>query len=343
MAEARRSSVPHGSRRAPNYVPTVSRSAPRSVSAGNATGNTEPSTVRGPSAANTPTRAAATAQRPASGTPTLVSQHDPAGNPAAPSSTRISQVNAQRIQSQVNSGAVHSAVPAEHTPPQSSNHAAVQTATQKLSPSGAGISPSPTSGGQQTPQAAAAGTRYTQRSAVQPRMTSVQSAGSAAQKTAAHTEEARSGPAGTSPGLHPTQVSADRPTRSPGERMTSSTSSAKPAAAAPRPSRNIPQPGTAPSIQTRQSSPARQELRPTEIRSTPPSKGAMPVRHPGPAGNQVSRPESAATRPVAGSSIIAAKSTPALTKPSASAVIRGSTKKEENGRPSRKQRGKKHE
>ena len=343
MAEARKSSVPHGSRRAPNYVPTVSRSAPRSVSAGNATGNTEPSTVRGPSAANTPIRTSATVQRTVSGTTASASQHDPAGKPAAPSPTRISQVNAQRIQSQVNSGAVHSAVPAEHTPPQSSNHAAVQTATQKLSPSGAGISPSPTSGGQQTPQAAAAGTRYTQRSAVQPRMTSVQSAGSAAQKTAAHTEEARSGPAGTSPGLHPTQVSADRSTRSPGERMTSSTSSAKPAAAAPRPSRNIPQPGTAPSIQTRQSSPARQELRPTEIRSTPPSKGAMPVRHPGPAGNQVSCPESAATRPVAGSSVAEPKNASVLAKPPSSAVIKGSVKKNENGAASRKQRGKKHE
>lgn len=342
MAEARRSSVPQGSRRTPNYVPTVSRSAPSSVPAGNATGNTEPSTVRGPSAANTHTRTAATVQRTASGMPASVS-HDPAGNPAAPSPPRISQVNAQRIQSQVNSGAVYSAVPAEHTPPQSSNHAAVQTATQKLSPGGAGISPSVALGSKPAPQVPATGTRYTQRSTVQPRMTSVPSTGSAAQKTTAHTEEARSGPAGTSPGLHPTQVPADRPTRSPGERMTSSTSSVKPAAAAPRPSRNIPQPGTAPSIQTRQSSPARQELRPTEIRSTPPSKGAMPVRHPGPAGNQVSRPESAATRPVAGSSIIAAKSTPALTKPSASAVIKGSTKKEENGRPSRKQRGKKHE
>ena len=341
MAEARRSSVPHGSRRAPNYVPTVSRSAPGSVPAGNAAGNTEPSTVRGPSAANTPTWAAATVQRTAAGMPASVS-HNPAGNPAAPSPPRISQVNAQRIQSQVNSGAVHSAIPAEHTPLQSANHA-VQTATQKLSTGGAGISPPPTSGGQQTPQAAAAGTRYTQRPAPQPHITPTQGGSPTSQQTAIHAEVSRPGIAGTSPGLHPTQVPADRPTRSPGERVTSSTSSVKPAAAAPRPSRNIPQPGTAPSIQTRQSSPARQELRPTEIRSTPPSKGAMPVRHPGPAGNQVSRPESAATRPVAGSSIIAAKSTPALTKPSASAVIKGSTKKEENGRPSRKQRGKKHE
>lgn len=342
MAEARKSSVPLGARRAPNYVPTVNHSAPGGAQVHNAAGNTEPSAVRGPSAANTPIRTSATVQRTVSGTTASASQHDPAGNPAAPSPPRISQVNAQRIQSQVNSGAVYSAVPAEHTPPQSSNHA-IQTATQKLSPGGAGISPSVALGSKPAPQVPATGTRYTQRSTVQPRMTSVPSAGSAAQKTAAHTEEARSGPTGTSPRLHPTQVSADRPTRSPGERMTSSTSSVKPAAAAPRPSRNIPQPGTAPSIQTRQSSPARQELRPTEIRSTPPSKGTMLVRHPGPAGNQVSRPESAATRPVAGSSIIAAKSTSALTKPSASAVIKGSTKKEENGRPSRKQRGKKHE
>lgn len=220
---------------------------------------------------------------------------------------------------------MHSAIPAEHTPLQSANHA-VQTATQKLSTGGAGISPPPTRRPADT-TGRGSGTRYTQRPAPQPHITPTQGGSPTSQQTAIHAEVSRPGIAGTSPGLHPTQVPADRPTRSPGERMTSSTSSVKPAAAAPRPSRNIPQPGTAPSIQTRQSSPARQELRPTEIRSTPPSKGAMPVRHPGPAGNQVSRPESAATRPVAGSSIIAAKSTPALTKPSASAVIKGQHKK----------------
>lgn len=342
MAEARRSSVPHGSRRAPNYVPTVSRSAPGSVPAGNAAGNTEPSTVRGPSAANTPIRTSATVQRTVSGTTASASQHDPAGKPAAPSPTRISQVNTQRMQSQVNSGAVRNAAPTERTPPQDSDHTA-QAAAQKRSPGGAGISPPAALGSKPAPQTPATGTRYTQRPAPQPRMTPAQGTSPAAQQAAVYKEPARPGPAGTASAPHPTQVSTAGSAHGAGEWTTSSAPPAVTSTPAPRPGRNVPQSGTASSVQTRQPSPVRQEPHRAETRSTLASRGAAPVRHPGPAGNQVSRPESAATRPVAGSSIIAAKSTPALTKPSASAVIKGSTKKEENGRPSRKQRGKKHE
>ena len=136
-AEARKSSVPLGARRAPNYVPTVNHSAPGGAQVHNAAGNTEPSAVRGPSAANTPIRTSATVQRTVSGTTASASQHDPAGKPAAPSPIRISQVNTQRMQSQVNSGAVRNAAPTERIPPQASDHTA-QAAAQKRSPGGAG-------------------------------------------------------------------------------------------------------------------------------------------------------------------------------------------------------------
>lgn len=335
-AEARKSSVPPGARRAPNYVPAVNHSSLGGAQVHNAAGNTEPSAVRGSSAANTPIRTAATVQRTVSGTPASASQHDPAGKPAALSPTRISQVNTQRMQSQVNSGAVRNAAPAEYTPPQASDHTA-QAAAQKRSPGGAEISPPAALGSKPVPQTPATGTRYTQRPAPQPRMTPAQGTSPAAQQAAVYKESAHPGPAGTASAPHSTQVFAA------GERTTSSAPPAVTSAPAPRPGRNVPQSGAAPSVQTRQPSPARQEPRRAETRGTLASGGAAPVQHPGPAGNKVSRPERATSMPAAGTPATMPGSMPTLTKSPSSAIIKGSAKKNEGGAVSRKQRGKKHE
>ena len=341
-AEARKSSVPLGARRAPNYVPTVNHSAPGGAQVHNAAGNTEPSAVRGPSAANTPIRTSATVQRTVSGTTASASQHDPAGKPAAPSSTRISQVNTQRMQSQVNSGAVRNAAPTERTPPRASDHTA-QAAAQKRSPGGAGISPPAALGSKPAPQTPATGTRYTQRPAPQPRMMPAQGTSPAAQQAAVYKEPARPGPAGTASAPHPTQVSAAGSAHGAGEWTTSSAPPAVTSTPAPRPGRNVPQSGAAPSVQTRQPSPARQEPRRAETRGTLASGGAAPVQHPGPAGNKVSRPERATSMPAAGTPATMPGSMPTLTKSPSSAIIKGSAKKNEGGAVSRKQRGKKHE
>ena len=341
-AEARKSSVPPGARRAPNYVPTVNHSAPGGAQVHNAAGNTEPSAVRGPSAANTPIQTATTVQRTVSGTPASASQHDQAGKPAAPSPTRISPVNTQRMQSQVNNGAVRDAAPAEHTPPQASDHTA-QAAVQKRSPGGAGISPPAAFGSKPVLQTPATGTRYTQRPAPQPRMMPAQGASPAAQQAAVYKESAHPGPAGTASAPHPTQVSAAGSAHGAGERTTSSVHPAVASAPVPRPGRNVPQSGTAPSVQTRQPSPARQEPRRAGNRGTLASGGATPGQHPGPAGNKVSRPERTTPMTAAGTPAAMPGSTPTLTKSPSSAIIKGSAKKNEGGAVSRKQRGKKHE
>ena len=341
-AEARKSSVPPGARRAPNYVSAVNHSAPGGAQVHNAAGNTEPSAIRGSSAANTPIRTAATVQRTVSGTPASASQHDPAGKPAAPSPTRISQVNTQRMQSQVNSGAVRNAAPAEHTPPQASDHTA-QAAAEKRSPGGAGISPPAAFGSKPVLQTPATGTRYTQRPAPQPRMMPAQGASPAAQQAAVYKESAHPGPAGTASAPHPAQVSAAGSAHGAGERTTSSAHPAVASAPVPRPGRNVPQSGAAPSVQTRQPSPARQEPRRAGNRGTLASGGAAPGQHPGPAGNKVSRPERTAPMTAAGTPAAMPGSTPTLTKSPSSAIIKGSAKKNEGGAVSRKQRGKKHE
>lgn len=341
-AEARKSSVPPGARRAPNYVPTVNHSAPGGAQVHNAAGNTEPSAVRGPSAANTPIRTATTVQRTVSGTPASASQHDQAGKPAAPSPTHISPVNTQRMQSQVNNGAVRNAAPAEHTPPQASDHTA-QAAAQKRSPGGAGISPPAAFGSKPVLQTPATGTRYTQRPAPQPRMMPAQGASPAAQQAAVYKESAHPGPAGTASAPHPAQVSAAGSAHGAGERTTSSAHPAVASAPVPRPGRNVPQSGAAPSVQTRQPSPARQEPRRAGNRGTLASGGAAPGQHPGPAGNKVSRPERTAPMTAAGTPAAMPGSTPTLTKSPSSAIIKGSAKKNEGGAVSRKQRGKKHE
>ena len=341
-AEARKSSVPPGARRAPNYVPTVNHSAPGGAQVHNAAGNTEPSAVRGPSAANTPIRTATTVQRTVSGTPASASQHDQAGKPAAPSPTRISPVNTQRMQSQVNNGAVRNAAPAEHTPPQASDHTA-QAAAQKRSPGGAGISPPAAFGSKPVLQTPATGTRYTQRPAPQPRMMPAQGASPAAQQAAVYKESAHPGPAGTASAPHPAQVSAAGSAHGAGERTTSSAHPAVASAPVPRPGRNVPQSGAAPSVQTRQPSPARQEPRRAGNRGTLASGGAAPGQHPGPAGNKVSRPERTTPMTAAGTPAAMPGSTPTLTKSPSSAIIKGSAKKNEGGAVSRKQRGKKHE
>lgn len=341
-AEARKSSVPPGARRAPNYVPTVNHSAPGGAQVHNAAGNTEPSAVRGPSAANTPIQTVTTVQRTVSGTPASASQHDQAGKPAAPSPTRISPVNTQRMQSQVNNGAVRNAAPAEHTPPQASDHTA-QAAVQKRSPGGAGISPPAAFGSKPVLQTPATGTRYTQRPAPQPRMMPAQGASPAAQQAAVYKESAHPGPAGTASAPHPTQVSAAGSAHGAGERTTSSVHPAVASAPVPRPGRNVPQSGTAPSVQTRQPSPARQEPRRAGNRGTLASGGAAPGQHPSPAGNKVSRPERTTPMTAAGTPAAMPGSTPTLTKSPSSAIIKGSAKKNEGGAVSRKQRGKKHE
>ena len=102
-AEARKSSVPSGMRRAPAYVTSVDRVSPSSAqtpAAGyDTSGNKTTSTVREQSNVTASIRTANSAQHSLSGN---ASQHEMAGRSPAPMSTRMTQANMQGVRSKVN-------------------------------------------------------------------------------------------------------------------------------------------------------------------------------------------------------------------------------------------------
>lgn len=102
-AEARKSSVPSGMRRAPAYVTSVDRVSPSNTqtpaTGHDTSGNKTTSTVREQSNVTASIRTANSAQHSLSGN---ASQHEPAGRSPAPVSTRMTQANMQGVRSKVN-------------------------------------------------------------------------------------------------------------------------------------------------------------------------------------------------------------------------------------------------
>ena len=325
-AEARKSSVPSGMRRAPAYVTSVDRVSPSSAqtpAAGyDTSGNKTTSTVREQSNVTASIRTANSAQHSLSGN---ASQHEPAGRSPAPMSTRMTQANMQGVRSKVNDRSAQRSEQTENAAAQSIDHA-VPTAAQRPSPGGAGISSSPAVSGQHSSQPFGMGTRYTQRPS---------SRGVGEQKP----EAIRPGYAGTAPTQHAPSSVVESARSSSGRAAHHSSSSQGPIVGS-RPDRSIPQGSNVPPNQTRKSnnSPARQEARPIGIRNEPSAKGMFSAQRPDPAGNRADVSQGTLTRPTTGNRAAASKS---VSMPST--LIKGSVKNSKEISSSRKQRREKHE
>lgn len=325
-AEARKSSVPSGMRRAPAYVTSVDRVSPSSAqtpAAGyDTSGNKTTSTVREQSNVTASIRTANSAQHSLSGN---ASQHEMAGRSPAPMSTRMTQANMQGVRSKVNDRSAQRPEQTENAAAQSIDHA-VPAAAQRPSPGGAGISSSPAVSGQHSSQPFGMGTRYTQRPSCR---------GVGEQKP----EAIRSGHAGTSPTQH-APSSVVESARSSSGRAAHPSSSTQGYIAGSRPDRNIPQGSNVPPNQTRKSnnSPAQQETRPIGIRNEPSAKGMFSAQRPDPAGNRADVSQGTLTRPTTGNRAAASKS---VSMPST--LIKGSVKNSKEISSSRKQRREKHE
>ena len=325
-AEARKSSVPSGMRRAPAYVTSVDRVSPSSAqtpAVGHDTsGNKTTSTVREQSNVTASIRTANAARQSLSGN---ASQHEPAGRSPAPMSTRMTQANMQGVQSKMNGRSAQRPEQTENAAAQSIDYA-VPAAAQRPSPSGAGISSSPAVSSQHSSQPFGMGTRYTQRPS---------SRGISEQKP----EAIRPGHAGTSP-TQPAPSSAVESARSSSGRAAHPASSTQGPIAGSRPDRNIPQGSNVPPNQTRKTNnnPARQEARPIGIRNEPSAKGMFSAQHHDPAGNRTDASQGMLTRPTTGNRAAASKG---ILMPST--IIKGSAKNSKEMSSSRKQRREKHE
>lgn len=322
-AEARKSSVPSGMRRAPAYVTSANRASPSSVqtpAAGHDTsGNKTTSTVREQSNVTASIRTANSTQHALSGN---ASQHEPAERSPAPMSTRMTQANMQGVRSKVDDCSTQQPEQAENAAAQSIDHA-VPAVAQRPSPGGAGISSSPAVSGQHLSQPFGMGARYTQRPS--------SSQGVGEQKP----DAIRPGHAGTAP-TQPAPSSVVESARSSSGRAAHPASSTQGPIAGSRPGRNIPQGSNVPPNQTRKSNnnPARQETRSIGIRNETSAKGLLSAQHPEPAGNRADVSQGTLTRPTTAAS-------KGVLMPST--IIKGSVKNSKEMSSSRKQRREKHE
>lgn len=317
-SQERKSSVPLGTRRSPTHIKAAAKIPP--VGAQNVSGRPGTAGKDGASARSSVAGAAETLQ---SGVRSPASQrmrvHSPeitqpghAGTSAAPSASRMSQINSQKVQgstaSQVTQAAEHTGITVGQT---------TKNTLQDNSPRPAagigGAMPTTASvrGGVQAAQQHASNARYTQRPSKRP-------TGQAAPLRA---ESPHAGTAGTQ-----SVVSAQRPS---GE---------------PRPGRNGIPSRTAVSPDARQHSPIRQESRSASAAAAPTLKGTAPNRHPDPAGTAAGVPSASQSRQTVRPSAPSAKSSaqPGKKAVSTTAALKGSVKADGDVKPSRKQRGKKH-
>ena len=259
----------------------------------------------------------------APGAPTAV-QNGPAGIPAVPSSSRMTQMNTQKVQGGPISGVTQAAERTGITVGQTTQTSA-SVSTQKPSTGTKGGPSAPAAVGGQRTQVRPADTRFTQRPAQPaPKAASVpQQGASVMRQTTVHTDSHQHGPAetqGTVPGPQ--------------------------AAREPRPGRNGTPSGSAASTDARQHSPVQQEQRPAPGNSIPAVKGTAPGLHPGLAGTsagghqvaqarQTAKP--AASVPTVTGTQMGKKAVSATT-----ATVKGHVKEDGTATPSRKQRGKTH-
>lgn len=274
------------------------------------------------------TRCSPTHVRSASSTPPVGAQSvagrpGAAGTPAAPSPSRMTQVNTQKVQGGPVTGTTQAAERTGITVGQTAqNTTSVSTQTPSAGVKGAPSTPV-AAGGQQT-QARPADTRFSQRPAQSvPKAAPVSQAGaSVTRQTTVHTEGTQHGPTGKPP-----------------------TASAQQAVKEPRPGRNITPIGTAAPTEARQHSTARQEPHLSSVSSTPTVKSSAPGLHPGPAGTATGGHQTTQARQTARSTA----SVPSVTgsqggKKAVSntkAAVKGHADAASASQPTRKQRGKK--
>ena len=316
--QERKRSVPLGTRRSPTHIKAATKIPP--VGAQNVSGR--PGTAGKDGASARPSVAgAAEAPQSIMRTPTAqrmtadsskTTQPGRAGMSAAPSASRMSQINSQKVQSgaasQVTQAAEHTGITLGQT--------TVNTLQDNSPRPAAGIGGAmPTTasvrGGVQTAQQHTPNARYTQRP---PKQTT-------GQASPPRAESPHPGTAGTQ-----SVVSAQRPS---GE---------------PRPGRNGIPSRTAVSPDARQHSPIRQESRSASAAAAPTLKGTAPNRHPDPAGTAAGVPSASQSRQTVRPSAPSAKSSaqPGKKAVSTTAALKGSVKADGDVKPSRKQRGKKH-
>ena len=317
-SQERKSSVPLGTRRSPTHIKAATKIPP--VGAQNASGRPGTAGKAGASARPSVAGAAETLQ---SGVRSPASQrmrvHSPettqpgrAGTSAAPSASRMSQINAQKVQGgatgQVTQAAEHTGITVGQT---TVNTLQDNSPRPAAGIGGAMLTTASVRGGIQTVQQHTPNARYTQRPPKQP----------TGQASPPRAESPHPGTAGMQ-----SAVSAQRPS---GE---------------PRPGRNGIPSRTAVSPDARQHSPIRQESRSASAAAAPTLKGTAPNRHPDPAGTAAGVPSASQSRQTVRPSAPSAKSSaqPGKKAVSTTAALKGSVKADGDVKPSRKQRGKKH-
>lgn len=235
-----------------------------------------------------------------------------AGTSAVPSASRMSQINAQKVQGgatgQVTQAAEHTGITVGQT---TVNTLQDNSPRPAAGIGGAMLTTASVRGGIQTVQQHTPNARYTQRPPKQP----------TGQASPPRAESPHPGTAGMQ-----SAVSAQRPS---GE---------------PRPGRNGIPSRTAVSPDARQHSPIRQESRSASAAAAPTLKGTAPNRHPDPAGTAAGVPSASQSRQTVRPSAPSAKSSaqPGKKAVSTTAALKGSVKADGDVKPSRKQRGKKH-
>lgn len=331
-AQGRKTSVPPGTRRSPTHV----KSATATPTGGPQTAAGRPGTAgragaaaagmagaAGASAVSQIRNTAVFSERLAASGASGAVQHGPAGTPATPTVSRMTQMNTQQVHGGPVNGTTQAA---EHTGimvgQTAQNGAPVSVQTH--SPGVKGAPSVLTPDGSQQPQVRPTDTRFTQRPAqTAPKAaTSMQQNPSVTRQTTVHSDSSQHGSAG-------------KPTTAPAQQSVKE----------PRPGRNMTPAGGAAPTEARQHSPVRQELRPTSVSSTPTVKSSAPGLHPGPAGTAaVSHQTTQARQTARGTSSVPSATGSQAGKKAVSntkAAVKGQAGAASASQPTRKQRGKK--
>lgn len=316
--QERKSSVPLGTRRSPTHIKAATQpppvgaqaASPRPNAAGK-DGATIRSGVVGAAAVSQNGVRSPTTQRMTSHS-VEAAQHGQAGTTASFAASRMSQANSQKVQAgvsgQVTQTAERTGISVGQT---TQNSTPIATPKPAAGITGGGAVPSVYAGAQAAQQRTSE-VRYTQRPSKQ-----------AMTQRPSRAESPHPGTAGT-----PSTVTAQPPSRE------------------PRLGRNGSPDRTAASADTRQHSPVRQESRSTSANAVPTRKGTVPGQHPGPAGTAAGNPTAPQSRQTVRPSAPPGKSGAQSGKKAVStttAALKGGISADGSSKPSRKQRGNKHE
>lgn len=326
-AQERKTSVPPGARRSPAHVKTQTATPPVGATAANgrpgAAGKIH-TTAKADGAASAVTasharRETVSSHRAASPDAAGAVRPGTAGTAAAPSASRMTQMNTQRVQERNITGAAQTAERTGITISQTTQNGAPVASPSHRNTVKTPV-PSVLANGQSS-QTGSAATRFTQRPA---QMTSKPTGVAASdsntpRQSSSNRENSQHGPAGKMP-----------------------TASATPTTNAPRPGRNGVSAMTTPT-ETRQHNPIRQESRTASVDIKPTVKSGTPIAHPGPAGTAAERQPPQTRQTMRGTaSPSTASGSPGGKKSVAdgTAAIKGSGGAKSAGQPARKQRGK---